>query len=162
MNEANFGTFNMDMFSTEFMESVEILVGSDAVIFSNNSSGALINLQEIRYNASTPYTKLWINQAGTSMISSDGVFSQNILPNFNFTVGIRAISSDGDFTNQWVDSWNLRGILRWNLSPKTNISLTENFYNHAAGTNGGRLVESFSHSVTESAVPGEQLGSRGR
>lgn len=137
INEANFGTFNIDMYPTEFLENAEILIGSDAVIFSNNSTGALINLQEIRYNASTPYTKLWLNQAGTTMITSDGVFSQNIAPNFNATVGFRAITSKGDFANQWVDSWNLRGFLRWNLSPWTNISLSETFYNHAMGTNGG-------------------------
>lgn len=137
INEANFGSYNMDMYPTEFMESAEILVGSDAVIFSSNSNGALINLQEIRYNSATPYTKLWLNQAGTTMITSDGVFSQNVASNVNTTVGFRAITSKGDYTNQWVDSWNLRGLVRWNLSPLTNISLSENFYNHALGTNGG-------------------------
>jgi hypothetical protein len=137
INDANFGAFNIDMFPTEFMESAEILLGSDAVIFSNNSTGALINIQEVRYNAATPYTKLWLSQAGATMITSDGIFSQNVLPNVNVTVGFRAITSKGDFDNQWVDSWNLRGIVRWNLSSLTNISLSETFYNHAMGTNGG-------------------------
>ncbi len=141
INEANFGTFNINMFPTEFFESAEIMLGSDAVIFSNNSSGVFVNLQEIRYNVATPYTKLWLEEAGKTMLSSDGVFSQNIMPNVNMTLGFRAINSSGDFINQWVDSWNVRGLVRWNLNEKTNISLSDNFHNYATGTNGGINTE---------------------
>lgn len=137
INDMQFGAYNIDMFPIDFLENTEVLIGSDAVIFSNNSSGALINFQEVSYNTATPYTKLRIYESGTTFIASDGVFSQNILKNVNFTFGFRKLNSSDEYQNQWTDAWNLRGLVRWNISNFTNISLSESFYNHAMGTNGG-------------------------
>jgi len=132
-----FGSFNLEQFSPEFMEKTEILTGSDAVIFSDNSSGFLANIQEVRYNTAKPYTKLWYEQAGYDFIAADGIFSQNPMKNVNFTFGFHKTTSKGRYKNSWLDSWNVRALLRWNLSDRTNVSLTENFFNHGIGTNGG-------------------------
>ena len=137
INDLPFGTFNLNQYPTEFLENAEVFIGSDAVIFSGNSSGALINFQEPRYNANKIYTKLWINETGSTFIASDGIFSQNIFPNTNFTFGFRKVNSKGEYENQAVDGWNLRGILRFNLSDYTNISISEIFYNHYTEMNGG-------------------------
>ena len=137
MNDIAYGSYNLEQFSPEFMESAEILTGSDAIIFANNASGMAINLQEIKYNTSTPYSKLWFAQSGYGYISSDGIYSQNISPNLNFTFGFKKQSSTAEFTNQWFDGWHVRGLIRWNPSNYTSISLTENFINHSLGTNGG-------------------------
>jgi hypothetical protein len=135
--EQQFGSSNIDMYPTEFIENIEVFFGSDAVIFSGNSSGSLINIQEPVYNTSSPYTKLWLNEYGTTFIASDGVFSQNILPNTNMTFGFRKIHSKGEFDNQTTDGWNIRGLLRFNLSDRSCLSISENFYNHFNEMNGG-------------------------
>ncbi|MGA2297849.1 MAG: TonB-dependent receptor [FCB group bacterium] len=144
LNDPEFGSFNLDQMSPEFMEKAEILVGSDAVILSDNSSGALINLQEIRYDTKKPYTRLWYSMETYDLIQADGIYSQNFVKNWNFTFGFRSMSSAGRFANSWLDAWNVRGILRWNASDQTSISLSENFTNQGTGTNGGNDITQYS------------------
>ena len=69
------GLFNPVQIPVEFLENIAFLTGSDAVIFGNNSSGALINIQEIRYNTAVPYTRMWLSQSAEDLFSVDGIFS---------------------------------------------------------------------------------------
>ncbi len=135
--DAAFGTINPEQFSPEFFEQAEILTGSDAIVFSDNASGILINYQEIKYNTAKPYSKLWYSEGGFGFTGADGIISQNIMKNVNFTFGFGKLTSKGRYNNSWNDNWNARGLLRWNLSEKTNISFVENFHNSGNGTNGG-------------------------
>jgi hypothetical protein len=144
----NFGLMNIDAYSPEYLESIEILTGSKSVVLSSNSSPVLINLQEIKHNAGKPYTKLWYSQGGYDFIGADGVFSQNIAPNLNMTFGFKRISSPGRYENSWSELWNLRGQLRWNIDSNTNISISNNFINSAFGNSGGLNKES-SISITD-------------
>ncbi len=137
ITDIQFNSFDPGMIAPEFFESIEIFTGSDAVIFSDNSSGAFINIQEIRYNTGKPYTRLWIAQDGYEFISTDGIYSQNFRKNWNFTFGFRGSSSDGRYDNSEYDSWNIRGILRWNPDDQTSISLTEIFTNYKTELFGG-------------------------
>ncbi len=146
LNDPEFGTLNPEQIPPEFLESAEILVGSDAVIFGDNSSGALINIQEIRYNTGQPYTRMWLGEAGYKFLGVDGIYSQNFKKNWNFNFGFRRLAGDNRFENSAADNWNVRGILRWNPSNRTSISFVENFTNFGMGLNGG---------VDETATPSE-------
>ena len=137
LNDVSYGSYNLEQFSPEFMEQAEILTGTDAVVLGENSTGALINLQEIRYNTSVPYTRLFFTEGANNHITADGVFSKNFIRNMNFTFGFRAIGSDGRNENSSVDAWHVRGLLRWSPTEKITISLTENFTNHSLFLNGG-------------------------
>lgn len=136
LNDLEYGSLNLEQIPVEFLQNIEIVTGSEAAVLSG-SSGALINLQEISYNTSVPYTRLWYSQAGYEFLASDGVFSQNIAPNWNLALGFRGMSAIGRFDNSWLDSWNLRGLLRWSPSDLTTFSLSNVFSNHGIGTNGG-------------------------
>lgn len=137
LSDIQYPFFNYETFPAEYFENIEIFSGSDAIIFSENSSTSLINFQEKIFNTSKPYTKIWFSQAAYDFLASDGTFSQNFIPNVNFTFGFRRMSVKGRFDNTWMDSWNLRGGLRWNIDDKTNISFVDIFTNHGQGTNGG-------------------------
>ncbi len=137
LNDVTSGQALMNLFPTEFMQKAEILLGSDAVVVADNASGMALNVQEPRYNAKKAYTRLWYAEGANGYISSDGVFSQNIAPNVNMTLGYRREAGDGRFTNQAVDSWNLRALFRWNLSDATSVSLVELFSNRLMDLNGG-------------------------
>lgn len=137
LNDPALGTAPIEQFPPEFMERTEIMLGSDAVVLGDNASGALINLQEIRYNTAKPFSRIWYHQGGSEYAASDGIFSQNIARNLNFTLGWRRQFSSGRYRNQELDAWNLRLLLRWNLSNKTNVSYTHLFTSHITGTNGG-------------------------
>lgn len=125
------------IFPMENIENIEIITGSQAFILGNNSNGTLINLQEIQHHTYKPYTKLWYNQSIDETIATDGMFSQNFAKNFNLLLGFRSIFSPGTYDNQWVENWNLRAKVRWNIDSLTNITLSENFTNYGISENGG-------------------------
>ncbi len=127
----------LDIFPLEFVESMEIITGVDAITYSDNASGALINLQEIRYNTSKPYTRLWYSQGGNNYIAADGVYSQNVAPNLNLTLGFRRMFSDGRFSSSGVDAWNVRTKLQYSLSNQSIVSFTYMYTNHEMGAFGG-------------------------
>lgn len=125
------------LYPIENIENIEIVIGSQAFILGNNSNGTLINLQEIQHHTYKPYTKLWYNQAIDETIATDGLFSQNFAKNFNILFGFRSIFSPGTYDNQWIESWNVRVKIRWNIDSLTNISLSENFSNYGISESGG-------------------------
>jgi hypothetical protein len=131
------GTFNPEHFPVEAAERVEVLTGTYAIALEDNTAGALVNLQEIRYDTRRPFTRIWYHQGGYGHTASDGVFSQNVAEGLNITAGFRRQSSTGRYENSRIDTWNIRGAIRWNLSDYTNISLSEIFTSHYNETNGG-------------------------
>lgn len=147
-------SFNMANFSPEFLETIEVLQGTDAVITESNSSGLLLNFQEIIYNTKSPYTKLWYSQSGGEFLSADGIFAQNMSKDINIFIGFRNQSADNLFRNSEYENWNVRGGVRWNLDTLTSISIVENFTNYYMQTNGGinpKLSEDVYDDIT--AVP---------
>ena len=137
INDLDLGSLNPEQFSPEFFENVEIWTGADASILGDNSPSVFINFQEIKYNTEKPFTRLWFGNSGYEFLGADGIFSQNIMPNWNFTFGFRSYSAFGAYENTWSKYWNARLILRWNPDNRSSISITENFTNQGSGTNGG-------------------------
>ncbi|MCX6154308.1 MAG: hypothetical protein NT007_09115 [Candidatus Kapabacteria bacterium] len=160
LTDFEFGSFNPELFSPDFVESAEIMVGSDAVILGDAASGALINFQEIRYNTKNPYTHLFYCDGGFGYFGSDGIFSQNFLKNWNLTLGFRRQSDHGYFDNSGLDSWNFRSIIRWNPSNLTNISFTQNYFNNINGLSGGTSTYTSSMTNLNSSVLSENMNER--
>lgn len=127
----------LDILPIEFIENLEVLTGVDAIAFSDNASGAVVNAQEIRYNTAKPYTRLWYSQGGNNYLASDGVFSQNVAPNLNITLGFRRMSSEGRFASSGIDAWNVRTKLQYTPSNRSVLSFTYMFTNHDMGAFGG-------------------------
>jgi outer membrane cobalamin receptor len=141
LNDFETGTANLSLIPVQAFESAEIFLGSDAVIFGINSTGSLVNIQEVIHNSYVPYTKLWYSQGGYDMIAADGSFSQNFAKNFNLDLGFRSLNSPGRYGNQKLNTWNLRAKVRWAPSEFTNISFSENYTNYGVGENGGNSKE---------------------
>lgn len=137
ISDPAYSNVNMNMFSPELAENFEILRGSDAILLQSNSSGYGLNYSEIIHNSAKPYTRMWYAQGGGDFIAADGSFSQNISRNTNFTFGFKKMSGRGTYPNTYVDSWNIRLMLRYNLSESTNLTFSEIFTNHSNGTSGG-------------------------
>lgn len=131
------GKYNIENFSPEFFERIEILKGSDAAILSPEPNNLYLNIQEIIYNTKTPFTRLWYAQEGGSFISADGIFSQNFSKDWNFTFGFKKIDDRLNFDNMSSDYWNLRFILRYNIDSTSSLSFSDNFTNNLTISNGG-------------------------
>lgn len=138
--DVGLGVTNTAMYSPEDLERVQILIGSAAVVLADQSSGMAVNIQEQVHDTKGPYSRLWYADGANNYYASDGVLSQNVVPNVNVTVGFKRQAGDGRFDNQWLDAWNLRARVRWIPRPLTTVSLTENFTNHGTGSNGGVYV----------------------
>lgn len=128
--------YNPSEFPVEFIENIEFLYGSKAVIFSKNSS-SFINLQSIIHNTAIPFTRLWFCESDGRLMSADIIYAQNFFKNWNFSFGVRREGADNRFESTNFDSWNFRALIRWNISEYSNISLSENFSNHKISLNGG-------------------------
>lgn len=137
MNDFETGVANLSLIPVESFETAEIFIGSDAVIFGSNSTGTLLNIQEVIHNTYIPFTKLWYSQGSDELIVADGSFSQNFAKNFNLDLGFRSMNSPGRFINQKLNTWNLRARVRWTPTELTNISLSEHYTNYGIGENGG-------------------------
>lgn len=131
------GFFPLAMVMPEFMERLDILIGADAAIITGANSGTGYWVQQPWYNTRAPYTRVWYCQSAYDFIATDGVFTQNVAPNLNTTLGFRRMVTPGRFVNQWLDAWNTRILVRWNLAPDLNVSLVHRFANWGLGTNGG-------------------------
>jgi hypothetical protein len=138
-----YNRYNPKKFPVEYFEKAEFLVGSNAIILSDNSSGLYTNFQEIIHNTSTPYTKFWYSQESDQGIYLDGVYSQNFSKNMNFTAGFRSMSSNGNFTNSSFNSWNFRSRWSWFISDFSTVSATYFHSNDRINMNGG-VVDSLS------------------
>jgi len=137
LNNLEYEYAEINLISPEFFENIEIMEGSDAVIFSGKSVN--INFQEKRYNSARPFTKMWYSQSGYELIASDGQFSKNLLPNTNFLLAFSNLGSDGRYSNQAIEHWNLRSSLRYNFDSSSCFSINYNFNNRKFGLNGGVL-----------------------
>jgi len=137
INNQLYGAFNPEVISTEFFERIEILKGSNAVIFGNNSNGVLFNVQEIVYNTAKPFSRMWFIDGGNELIGADGIYSQNFEPEWNFTFGFKNINSNGYLSDMWSNLWNVRSILRYNNTDYSSISFVYNFFNSGFGNGGG-------------------------
>ncbi len=129
--------YNLELFSPEFVESIEILKGSNSVILSPTANSTTLNIQEIVYNTKTPFTRLWYSQEGGSFTGVDGLFSQNFAKGWNLTFGFKKISDRLTYDNMTTDLWNLRAIIRYNIDSNSSISLSDNFTNNKIISNGG-------------------------
>lgn len=139
-------SFNINNYSTEFFENIECYIGSDAVIFGNNSSSILLNMQEIIYNTREPYTKIFYSQAANEYISGDFIFSKNISTKLNLFLGVKSQTAENQLINNEFEYWNVRSGLRWNLDSISSISFVYNFINHNIERNGGNNF-SFSNNM---------------
>ncbi len=137
LNDPAFGSAHLGQFSPEFMEQAQIFVGSNAMILHDQAMGAAINIQEIRYNTDVPYTRLWYSQGGDGLLVFDGVYSRNLSRDWTMNIGWRSLGGDGTYENFEVDAWNVRFLVRWNVTGSLNISLSDNFTNHQTDVNGG-------------------------
>ncbi len=150
MRNVALGATYLEQLPPEMAEQTEVFLGSDAVLLANNASGAAINIQEIRHNTKSLYTRIWYQQFGDQFTAADVDASYNIAPNLNLTLGARTQKAGRIYNNTASSLWNARMILRWNLSSTASISFSYLLTQQRVTANGGLQVTTATASVVNS------------
>ena len=137
LNDPITGVFNLYDIPLEFIEQVEVLTGSSGFLFGQSGTQTTLNFVTRQFNSLRPVTKIRYIQSQAETILTDGLFTQNVARSLNLMVGFQRHVSDGRFTNSALDAWNLRTRLRYNVSDRLNISLTDFYTKTVNGFNGG-------------------------
>ncbi|MDI6804972.1 MAG: TonB-dependent receptor plug domain-containing protein, partial [Bacteroidota bacterium] len=177
LNDPITGFYNLNYFPTENIERIEFINSTKAFLYTFNSTGSLVNMVSKFYNNNTPYTRLRYSESAYEETYLDGMFSQNILHNFNLTGGVQRIVADGRYANSEYNSWNVRLKLRHNISDNLNVYFNEIYNQNILGLNGGvdlvntptkdifdemRAVVKYSDAYEKVARNDLQLGAAGR
>ncbi len=137
LNDPVTGVFNLTDIPLEFLDNAEVLVGSEMLTSSSNVANIGLNFITRSYNSFRPLTKIRFVQDPKGTLLTDGLYTQNIMRGLNLMIGFQRHVSEGRFNNANLDAWNFRARLRYNLSDKFNISLTEFYTKAANGLNSG-------------------------
>ena len=131
------GLISPELYPPEFVERVEAVWGSRAVVLGWNSAGALLNIVPVRWRAGRPYSRLWYLNAAYGTGGSDGSLSWNFHPRWGVHLGYRRVASEGRFPNGWANLWSVRSVLQWTPTPRLTVTLSELFTSWNGGLNGG-------------------------
>lgn len=137
MNDPVTGTFNLYDIPLEFIDYVEVLNGSPSMMTTMDATGTSLNLVSRSYNSYHPMTKIRFVQDPKETLLTDGLFTQNIARGLNLMIGIQRHVSQGRHANTSLDAWNIRTRLRYNISTRLNVSLTDFYTKANNGLNGG-------------------------
>jgi outer membrane cobalamin receptor len=137
MNDPVTGTYNLSDLPLEFIDHAEILSGNESTTTLSDAAGTALNFVSRSYNSYRPLTKLRFVEDPKGTLLTDGLFTQNVARGLNLMVGFSRQVSDGRYINANLDAWNVRTRLRYNISDRFNISLTDFYTKAGNGLNGG-------------------------
>jgi outer membrane cobalamin receptor len=136
MNDPVTGTYNLSDLPLELIDHTETFFGSSSLgAFAENTMA--LNFVSRSYNSYRPMTKLRFVQDPKGTLLTDGLFTQNVARGLNLMIGFQRTVTLGRYPNASLDAWNIRTRLRYNISDRLNISLTDFYTKASKGLNGG-------------------------
>lgn len=135
LNDPYTGALNLYDIPLEAIEQLEPLNGLDALLYGGH--GNAVNLATRQFNNTRPITNIRYMQGAFEYSLLDGFFAQNIARSTNVLLGFQRHVTDGRFANSALDSWHIRGRVRYNASERFNLAFTEYYTRSVNGMNGG-------------------------
>ena len=142
LNDPVTGTYNISDIPVEYIDHLEIFSGPRALAFGENGTTATINIVTHQYNSVRPITKIRFLQGPNEHLLTDALYTQNVATGTNLMIGVQRQVTDGRFSNAAYDSWNVRTRLRYNISDRLNVSVSDFYTKASAGMNGGVWYDS--------------------
>lgn len=137
LNDPASGIYNPFHAQLEDYQRVEVVTGPRAFLYGLNTSGAAVNFVTRDFNSNKPYSKLIYAEGPYGFARSDGTFSQNITRRVNITAGFQHLGTDGRYPSETHDQWQIRGRLRYHLSERFALIVSENYLSTRTDLNGG-------------------------
>ncbi len=135
INDPYTGTLNLYDIPLEAIEQIEPLNNLEGLLYGGQTSA--LNLVTRQFNNTRPVTNIRYLQGAFEYSLLDGFFAQNIARSTNALLGFQRQVTDGRFANSALDSWNIRGRLRYNATERFNLALTNSYSRSVNGMNGG-------------------------
>ena len=147
LNDPWHGKYNLFLYPAENIERIEIVDGTRAFLYGNNSTGGVINFVSKNKRAIKPYSRIRYSESGYGFSIIDGMLSQNLSRNFNITAGVQHIVFGERYANENYDGWNGRLKLRYDIGDRYSIFISEIHNRTNLGLPGGVNIEVTSDSL---------------
>jgi outer membrane cobalamin receptor len=131
------GGYNLYDLPIEFVDEIEIENSSASLFAAPSSAGGSMNFVSHQYDNVRPMTKLRFVQGPFEHLLTDGIFAQNISRGMNAMFGVQRLVTDGRFPNSKYDSWGFRARLRYNITDRMNVWVSDFYNKSTTGLNGG-------------------------
>ena len=138
MNDPITGRYNFNDMPLEFLDEVEILSGSENGASPNDVA---VNFVSRSYNSVRPVTKVRFVQDPEEDLLTDFLYTQNIARGLNLMAAFDRTVTNGNYDNAALDAWNIRTRLRYNITDRVNISLSDFYTKAMNGLNYGILLD---------------------
>lgn len=146
------GVYNLELMTQEYLERVEFVAGPRAFLYGLNTTGGAINLVTRNYNSNRPFTRLFHSEASYGYAQTDGSFAQNISRHVNVTTGFHYQGTDGRYPNESDGSWQIRGKIRYAVTPNVALLFSEYFTSTNTNLSGGVDRSTFSFGAIPTGV----------
>ncbi len=146
------GVYNLELMTEENLERLEVVTGPRAFLYGLNSTGGAINLVTRNYNSNRPFTRLFYSESSYGYAQTDGSFAQNVSRHANITAGFHFQGTDGRYTNEADQSWQVRGKIRYAVTPTISVLLSDYYTSTNTDLNGGVDRSQFSFATLDNAA----------
>jgi len=141
VNELLTGVTTPSFLPVSGVERIEYETGTRSFLYGLSGTGGAVNIITEDFDSDRPYSRVHYSEGGYSLLSTDGIFSQNLSRRFNLAAAFHRSTLDGRFPNTDYDAWNVRIKLRYLISKRMNLSISETYNGTQVGLNGGVDVQ---------------------
>jgi hypothetical protein len=118
-------------------ERIEIVTGPRTILYGLQGAGAALNFVTADLSSNRPYTSIEYVEGPDGYGVFDGVYSQNVTHRFSAMLGVHHQMTDGRYENSAFALWNVRAKLRFHLTERLALLLSEHYTSAQTGLNGG-------------------------
>jgi outer membrane cobalamin receptor len=131
------GFYNLSLFPMDMAERLEIMRGPRSFLYGPGGSGGTLNIVTRTRTSRIPFTKIRYEEAGYNHTYSAGAFNQNLTRRSNLSLQYQYLGTDGRYLNSPHEQWNIGGDLRYHLTPRLSVILSEHYGQTQTGLYGG-------------------------
>jgi len=142
LNNRNSGNFNLNLISSEMVDSVEIIPSPRGFLYGPVTKPVSVNFLERDILAVRPFTRIKYYEGPAGEAFIDAIFSSIIFKDFTFTVEIANRKVDLSYANSNFSIWQGGAHLKYLMSNKVNLTASYSYNDYDAGLNGGVNADS--------------------
>lgn len=130
------GTTHLQEIPIEAVDHLDLRIMESPSPAPGGTSG-LMNIVTRHFNTNRPVTKIRFIQGPYDHLTTDVFYTQNVIRDLNVQIGLFREARDNRFVNSSYDAWSVRSRVRYNVSDRFNVSVSDLYRRWTAGMNNG-------------------------